>query len=388
MKKLTFPILALVLGFIGLEVFSFALTKLFSVQDRQPIPYFNLAQGRDFELRWRAHPYFGPVYNESSQRRPGEINNFGFSEKFAFPYERKADQEMVIGFFGGSVADQLVHNELVRSLMERKLAKAWSRPVTILNFSMEAGRQPMQFHRSVYFADSYDLAINLDGVNEILNFDTFAPIDYPWGHRLLYPENPLVASHDIFITQIWLELNRKIGAIPAWLYEHSAFVRLGRNLLLGLSQKRAYSSSFFFPQPSTVAHNSKHSDGPKRWRHFVVAQSSALHALGKPSIFLIQPIPYFHKPLSNQEKSLIENDKFGLNKPLIEHFGDYENIQKTLPPSIHWTDLSKLFSENRETLYIDSCCHLNQAGLDLLGDAVVKVILKKYPKFGRAKNVD
>jgi hypothetical protein len=37
-------------------------------------------------------------------------------------------------------------------------------------------------------------------------------------------------------------------------------------------------------------------------------------------------------------------------------------------------DLTNLFAENRETLYVDDCCHLNERGNELLGEAIGRAL--------------
>jgi hypothetical protein len=47
-------------------------------------------------------------------------------------------------------------------------------------------------------------------------------------------------------------------------------------------------------------------------------------------------------------------------------------------------DLTGLFAERRETLYIDDCCHLNVRGNELLGEAIGRALAPQLAAGGAA----
>ena len=46
---------------------------------------------------------------------------------------------------------------------------------------------------------------------------------------------------------------------------------------------------------------------------------------------------------------------------------------------IPFYDLTGIFKDHPEAIYIDSCCHSNQAGLDLMAQAIAHAILDGRP---------
>ncbi len=45
---------------------------------------------------------------------------------------------------------------------------------------------------------------------------------------------------------------------------------------------------------------------------------------------------------------------------------------------ISYHDLTQLFANHPEAIYNDGCCHFNQAGIDLMADAVAQAILEMH----------
>ena len=98
-----------------------------------------------FSGRRQLHPYFGytmePGFN-------GSHNNLGFLSAHDYPYQA-ADDEFVVGIFGGSVALQVGSSPITRRNFESTLLKEVERKgyrrVTVLCFALGAYRQPQTF---------------------------------------------------------------------------------------------------------------------------------------------------------------------------------------------------------------------------------------------------
>ncbi|MGH6918095.1 MAG: hypothetical protein ACREJ0_10365, partial [Geminicoccaceae bacterium] len=100
----------------------------------------------------------------------------------------------MIGLFGGSLARSLqaevAREELVRPLDPALRAKGYDK-VTLLVLSQGAYKQPQTLFSMLYFIDSIDAAVFLDGFNEIMGLpvpeelaSTSQPFDWP--HNPLY----------------------------------------------------------------------------------------------------------------------------------------------------------------------------------------------------------
>jgi hypothetical protein len=62
----------------------------------------------------------------------------------------------------------------------------------------------------------------------------------------------------------------------------------------------------------------------------------------------------------------------GLGYPLLKEEG-----RRLVQKGVHFTDLSKMFIDEKRTVYSDKCCHFNQLGYDLLADSIAVQILWK-----------
>jgi hypothetical protein len=135
----------------------------------QPIPI------GPFNTRLIAFPNIGVV-------NARDANNYGMRDSHTYPYVSPSPKSVVVGLFGGSVAD-LVFPQLfkkfnadpiVKKLMNRGI------DVQILNFAVGTGKQPQQLLTAIHFLENVDVFVNLDGTNEVtrdpgLNF----PADFP-----------------------------------------------------------------------------------------------------------------------------------------------------------------------------------------------------------------
>jgi hypothetical protein len=50
---------------------------------------------------------------------------------------------------------------------------------------------------------------------------------------------------------------------------------------------------------------------------------------------------------------------------------------------VKFSDLTQLFAETRERLYIDDCCHFNARGHQIMADAIARAILEHFEKSSR-----
>lgn len=131
------------------------------------IDNFQLKRIEDSSLRnfgWgevTPHPYFGFVFT------PG-INIY---ENQWFQDSTISKKSFNIGFFGGSVAAQFAHSFSSEQLSKRfkeAIPKLRSKDLKFFNLAQGAHKQPQAFHIFMYYLDNMNLAINIEGWNEIL----------------------------------------------------------------------------------------------------------------------------------------------------------------------------------------------------------------------------
>ena len=112
-------------------------------------------------------------------RNYGSANNHGFYTAETYPYV-KAEHEYVIGIFGGSVAMQIAGaGKVLAARLQPTLRDRGFDKVTVLPFAAGGWRQPQSFYALVYYLDSIDMAILLDGFNEMVTLSAAQLHGYP-----------------------------------------------------------------------------------------------------------------------------------------------------------------------------------------------------------------
>ncbi len=112
-------------------------------------------------------------------------------------------------------------------------------------------------------------------------------------------------------------------------------------------------------------------------------------ANGSKYMMILQPTAFFKNHHTDEEKTLIQKDNFrqeesgGIPKNTIQAFYEnsfYKRIRKA-QKSFTFVDLSLLFEDSVESLYIDKC-HYNDRGALLLADRVLEAIKPSLSKIG------
>lgn len=328
------------------------------------------------------HPFWGFHLNPQMKG----INNLGFDNPDDYPYERKSN-EVIVGVFGGSVAEHAA--PFLRAAFakaENALVQKCKREVKLLNFAQGAFRQPSQFHIFSFFLEKIDIAINIDGFNDLF-FTPSArfPASYPvftdelfyitsekyqklslsyrfgqWQHALL---KPLVENHTLARSDLAFEMIKKIF----YILENKKAKSLEEARTIGI--KGAADEFEQSSQPQNLI---------ATWKKYILFQDILSLKNTKKSFFFLQPSQYAEnsKIFSPEEKKIAFVTEPGelLNRQqgILQLQEATENLAKK---GVAIYDYSRLFSGVSDPVFIDDCCHLNQKGNQLLSDAIVKVLL-------------
>jgi polynucleotide 5'-kinase involved in rRNA processing len=99
--------------------------------------------------------------------------------------------------------------------------------------------------------------------------------------------------------------------------------------------------------------------------------------------FFLQPNQYLKnsKPLSEEElQNAFREERSESNHErmmkLRERLKDLRNANVPI------FDLTEIFQNTREAVYIDTCCHLNSRGNEIMGKEIVQIISQHYMKTG------
>jgi hypothetical protein len=100
----------------------------------------------------------------------------------------------------------------------------------------------------------------------------------------------------------------------------------------------------------------------------------------------LQPNQYVpgSKPLNAWEQSIMHPEQYG--EPGIAHAvtAGYPYLQQAskrlLEAGISYVDLTQIFAEQPQQLYTDHCCHFNEEGNAIMGNAIADAVLARYPQ--------
>lgn len=332
------------------------------------------------------HPYFGYTFQPSFE---GTDPRGFYSGASSFPVHRERD-ELVVGVFGGSVAMQVAgaRGALVAAL-EPAAQAAGHRRVTVLSFAIGGWRQPQHFNALVRFLDEVDVAIVLDGFNEVIHLSDWhlaqQPAEYPWSAVwALLARHP---STDETVRRAELiALHRAAGRATAvvdrsplrrstlahllWRvytarYEHRTAAL--RDELARVAPDRATDGA---APPEEIA---ARRDAYLRWWHELIAFSDVIaRARGRTFFHFVQPNQYDRgsKPLSAEEREHFTRQTTWFDEVTPRYARVEEMTERLRRVGVDSTFLGDVFATTTETVYVDDCCHLNEHGVRMLATAI------------------
>jgi len=381
----------------------------------------------DAQGRFLLHPFLGyagnPAYargliGESALSRtfPGapspyylrnsRINPHGFPSELT-DYAADADG-FHVGIFGGSVAEQLatVGGETLISELERRAPELRGR-VRVFNAAIGGYKQPQQLIELILLTLQgvrFDAIVNLDGFNEVALSSTDATARY----------NPLFPSRLHYLLLLNLGRDASSGST---IERYAAVIRTRRRAsewraaadrrflagselarsLLGravlhlesratrLEQALQEEAS---PPPSLAAYAPACLGNPKDgcwdliadvWETSSLEMAAIAGQIGARYVHVLQPNQYDEgsKPLSQQEREIAFAPETGWPDGVRR---GYPLLRARIPEmrtrgvAVH--DLTQLFADVTDDVYIDTCCHYNQRGTNALATAIADAILR------------
>lgn len=356
------------------------------------------------------HPYLGYVRDP----KDAGVNTLGWLGEN--PVGKRDKYTVRIAIFGGSVANNLYKyskDTLVNELARLPLFRGKS--VRVYSIALAGYKQPQQLMALSYLLSigaEFDVVINLDGFNEVFlsyadNWKNGVAISYPmaWNY---YAKTTLdeTASRQISIIQRLREHDRLLTEIFSIfpLRNNSVFL-LVWHFLRSQGTARYYTASETLKRSVLGVSDSYRELGPGSgapsvsdaltyaadvWMNASM-QMAALSTGGNTRyIHFLQPNQYVpgSKTFSNEEwsNSFIKADRTDNTEfsytynhiiregyPLLQQRGS-----RLTSMGIHFVDLTQLFKAERETIYIDACCHVNKQGNDLLAKEIARYISKLY----------
>ena len=353
------------------------------------------------------HPYLGWVLNADQSagvkvaRKAVTVNQFGFRDQGdVFAPLRKGHQRVAV--LGGSVAWYLSLDQPGR-LKDRfdtlgAIDPGGAPIYDVIPLALSGYKQPQQLMTLSYLlalGAEFDVVVNIDGFNEVAlhpaeNNLKKVFVAYPrrWHERVSQlPRSEIV--HTLY-RHASLRLTRRAWAdwfssLPyrysptlnlVWRCRDNVMRRqLDRDLETittgWLNRSRVYMHTG--PRRTYEDDDAMYDDLVELWKRCSRQMHLLCRANGIRYVHVLQPNQYFEgsKPMGPEEKLVAFDPKHKYRTGVINGYPRLIKAGTELKEQgVEFLDLTMLFSEIEDAIYIDNCCHYNDRGNSLLAGKI------------------
>lgn len=352
------------------------------------------------------HPFLGFVQDPAVSQPYWAVDVQGFPV-VPPPAEVAGPEQFDVAVFGGSVANGFCFGG--RSAFRRVLAESplvRGKAIAIHCFALGGFKQPQQLmalNWALSLGAQFDLAINLDGFNEVaLSVAENAKVHthplYPrwWPARVAGIQAASTMRILGTIELLAEERRERAGlcgpSLLAWSPTcHLAWSALDRSLAsrLAAAQRQLGAEvprrkSFLTRGPRLESWDESEIY-PLIARHW--AESSSLmfelcRARGIPYFHFLQPNQYLagSKPMGREERRIAIDPDQIYRPPVEKGYPLLIAAGRTLAArGVPYFDLTGIFLDHPEPLYSDSCCHYTRPGNLLLAETIGKIVVRGLP---------
>lgn len=354
---------------------------------------------KNLNIKYRIHPFFGYSLDENITDRS---NNHGFWLDYDFPY-KKDEKEFIVGFFGGSVSWSEVIDKESRAVFEQRILdivkhKGYKK-VKIFPFALGGYKQPQTFFIIAYYLDMIDMAIVIDGFNDIDHLSNGFAMEWPSRFPNFSCYRPLTSmqsfSNKTLLSIAELHyLNKRFYKITQILdgpiLRHSLFAHSIWKASINkyYKDRERYLNTIYPSQKDNMIYASMTSkneaeaeeqinnyllfyENLSKWQWMIANDQ------GIPIFQFIQPNQYVRgsKPYSKEELSLYLSkgeDKIMQVSSMYEQLEDIVERLNNSGVSIY--SLTYIFKDIHETVYRDACCHFNTVGREMIANQIMNRI--------------
>lgn len=417
-KKIFFSLIIVLLVYGLIEAFSFAGLRCFkgknfnrnhSVICQDPKaevkiilpPWITQNAGRSI-----IHPYLGFIYNPQEL----DITKFGFLDK-NIPLQKKSNNKIIIGVFGGSSAEILA--QLGASALKNILSQSddfKNKEIIVLNLAIGSYKQPQQLIALNYLlalGGEFDFVINFDGFNELVlpivnNISNNVNPFFPFRWDLKVVDTAILEPQIVILADI-LKLKQKrlqqSNFVNCGILRFSPTARLisdclNKNLNAKITAKRIQLFDLQNKQDkdtrSVLAHGPDFDFDNEQALYQALTDvwarsSKQMHDLCAANqikyLQFIQPSQYLpdSKAMSESELKIAFDPNAEHRQIVIKGYPFLQQQTRSLKEQgVAVYDLSLVFQNHPESLYIDTFCHFGQAGSQIIVQEIAKTIIAKY----------
>lgn len=350
------------------------------------------------------HPYLGYVYDPEVHRagsRGFSVNPHGLLGE-AGPPPRRGKGRVVIGIFGGSVALGLADRVLADEF--RASPRFAGKEIVFVKAALGAYKQPQQLMTLNYLlvlGAEFDIVINMDGFNDVALHGAY---NQPKGVYPMFPNGWYFLTQNLAANSSTLRLVGQIAFFDSlrqswanglsrlsWL--HSATLTLvwkagdqhlanrTTRLQLALRQAKASDESYVTHGPvfPYASEDEVYEDLARVWKNGSIQLDRLSRANGIAYFHFLQPnqyVPHSKRLTAEERRQAYLDDhpyRRGVERgyPLLAHEG-----QDLVRRGVRFRDLSMVFADHSEAIYIDTCCHFNHAGYQIVAREIARTILR------------
>ncbi len=340
----------------------------------------------------QVHPYFGFIYAPTSDRP--DVDNaiyrdgFNFAPEFtsrhpeytSYPTPRTNNNVLLVGVFGGSLANALAFHDQRSGWLSDSLKKIPAyrdREPIVLNFAIPGHRQPQQNQVLAMMAalgQPLDIVINIDGFNEKNMFwprdkldPSFPPVS-AWKtlrDLLDHPESVEGTSDRVkrLYHQVAIEAAFPEECRFGLCYAAARLMQAYHRLMLH-EPGPAPLSHFAWPSPPN---KDPFDNAVDIWTAASLTMAHIAKAMGATYLHVLHPNQWYRKrddfvPKDPQWASTREELK--IVYPRLIKAGN-----ERLASHLNFLDATGIF-DDRLDVYEDDCCHLSGTGFRLLSEAI------------------
>lgn len=364
----------------------------------------------------RLHPFFGYVQKQGTFTKKQinlQVNRQGFFSQQEYPFIKTSKNQVIIGIFGGSVANNFAVDEYESKLLSRKL-KSYpefdNKEIVVLNFANGGYKQPQQLLILNYFlalGQEFDMVINIDGFNEValsnLNNKSQLDIGMPSVQHVqaltdLANDNlsPEVMASIVKINENKKQLKTTITQLQnCQLALCNAVTSIQMRLLLKDYQQEIIKydkqvkkskadtqnrGTVYVPKEDTILDSaSAFSKMVSLWSESSVMMNQVLSTRKIKYFQFVQPNQYYptKRVFTDKEKefAIMKDSPYieGVTKGYPLLLSKIDDLQKA---GVNVFSGVNILDNTKETVYKDSCCHYNLVGQEIFTNYISRSIIK------------
>lgn len=362
---------------------------------------------RDYVELLVIHPYLGYVYNPEENRDSFTafhrlpISDSGFVDDKS-PVQVSSPDRLIVGVFGGSFAQGFSVSSGLEALWDelKEVPEYAHRQLMVVRVGLGGYKQPQQLMALNYLlalGAHFDLVINLDGFNEV----ALPPSEnLPKGVFPFYPRAWFSLTDEMsdpgFTERVahkrhlqrqrqagvqWLTqtpLRHSVTATLFWRWRDQRFAQAIAKEDVALLRYPISGARYVTrgPSRSYATPDDLYKDLVAMWKNSALLMQQLCEANGIRYVHFLQPNQYVpgSKRMGAEERRVAYQDL--PYRELVERGYPYLKSagEGLVEKGVSFHDLTMIFQDHEEPLYSDTCCHVNEAGYQILGRTMGQMV--------------